>query len=94
MAGRENSCQQCLWVHQNPGEGRGGQLAQRAGCELESQVLQERRSGSGDQWQKAQGVASKLTPTVWDAGPLAGMTSWSRALLHHWAGAAVFAGLH
>lgn len=36
----------------------------------------------------------KLTPMVWDAGLLAGMTSWSRALLHHWSGAAVFAGLH
>lgn len=57
MAGRENSCQQCLWAHQNPGEGRGGQLTQRAGCELESQVLQERRNGPGDQWQKAQDMA-------------------------------------
>ena len=57
MAGRENSCQQCLWADQNLGGGRGGQLAQGAGGELESQVLRERRNGPGDQWQKAQDMA-------------------------------------
>ena len=57
MAGRENSYQQCLCVDQNLGGGRGGQLAQGAGCEPESQILQERRNGPGDQWQKAQDMA-------------------------------------